>query len=380
MKVCYFGTYRASYSRNQIMIAGLRAAGVEVVECHVPLWTGIEDRVEVASGKWASWSFVKRLISAYKQLLVKYASLEKNYDVMVLGYPGQLDVFLARLLTWSHGKPLVLDLFMSIYLIALERGLENKSPASIKLLRLLEATACKLPDLLICDTRAYVTWHVKTHALRLQKFKLVPTGVDDRFFRPITVDKPQNDIFHVLYYGTYIPNHGVETIVEAAKLLKAYPNIHFELVGEGPTKAHAQELAAVCNLQNITFTDWIEKEVLPQKIAQADVVLGVFGTTPQSLMTVQNKIYESLAMGKPVISGDSPTMRATFRHNEHLILVERCNARALVEAIMKLQNTPKLRLGLAESSYRKVATEFTIAALGQRLKQHLEETVNQSIK
>lgn len=357
------------------MIAGLRAAGVDVVECHVPLWTGIEDRVEVASGKWASWSFVKRLISAYKQLLVKYAFLEKNYDVMVLGYPGQLDVFLARLLTWLHRKPLVLDLFMSIYLVALERGLESKSPASIKLLRLLEATACKLPDLLLCDTRAYVTWHVKTHALRPEKFKLVPTGVDDRFFRPITVDKPQNDIFHVLYYGTYISNHGVETIVEAAKLLKVYPNIHFELVGEGPTKAHAQKLAAAYNLQNITFADWVEKEALPQKIAQANVVLGVFGTTLQSMITVQNKIYEALAMKKLIITGDSPTMRAIFKHNEHLILVERANSRLLADAVKMLRNSSELQVRLAEAGYCKVVSEYTIPPIGQRLKQHLEEVV-----
>jgi hypothetical protein len=38
LKVRYFGTYREEYSRNQIMIEGLRRAGVDVVECHVELW------------------------------------------------------------------------------------------------------------------------------------------------------------------------------------------------------------------------------------------------------------------------------------------------------------------------------------------------------
>ena len=37
MRVCYFGTYRAEYSRNQIMIEGLRRNGVEVIECHETL-------------------------------------------------------------------------------------------------------------------------------------------------------------------------------------------------------------------------------------------------------------------------------------------------------------------------------------------------------
>jgi len=52
MIVCYFGTYRQNYSRNKNMIAALRSVGVEVKECHVPLWHGVEDRVAVTSGGW----------------------------------------------------------------------------------------------------------------------------------------------------------------------------------------------------------------------------------------------------------------------------------------------------------------------------------------
>jgi len=42
LRMCYFGTYRQEYSRNQIMIDGLKRAGVDVVECFEPFWCGIE--------------------------------------------------------------------------------------------------------------------------------------------------------------------------------------------------------------------------------------------------------------------------------------------------------------------------------------------------
>ena len=45
LTVCYFGTYRQHYSRNQIIMAGLEAAGVRVHQCHATLWHGVEDRV-----------------------------------------------------------------------------------------------------------------------------------------------------------------------------------------------------------------------------------------------------------------------------------------------------------------------------------------------
>jgi len=68
LRVCYFGTYRADYSRNQIMIEGLRRSGVTVFECHEQLWRNIEDRVQVASGGWLQPRFWWRLLSTYWQL------------------------------------------------------------------------------------------------------------------------------------------------------------------------------------------------------------------------------------------------------------------------------------------------------------------------
>jgi glycosyltransferase involved in cell wall biosynthesis len=372
LTVCYFGTYRADYSRNQIMIAGLRAAGVEVVECHAPLWRGIEDRVQVASGQWASLAFIRRLLSTYTRLLLKYAALDKRYDVMVLGYPGQLDVFLARVLTWIRRKPLVLDLFMSIYLIALERHLQARSALSVTLLRWLEAGAGRLPDLLICDTGAYVTWHHRTHGLDPKRFRLVPTGADDRLFKPTaTLDRPADGQFRVLYYGTYIPNHGVETIIEAAHLLKQQPEIRFELIGAGPARAGAQALADRYALHNTTFTDWLEKEALVRKIAGADLLLGAFGATPQSVMTIQNKIYESLAMGKPLVTGDSPTVRDTLAHRVHVYLVERADPSALAKAITLLHGDRELRRTLSENGYAHYRRHFSLEQIGFVLRQHL---------
>ena len=58
LRVCYFGTYRANYTRNQILLAGLRVQeNVDVYECHATLWHGIDDRVEQASGGWRNPGF-----------------------------------------------------------------------------------------------------------------------------------------------------------------------------------------------------------------------------------------------------------------------------------------------------------------------------------
>jgi len=374
LRVCYFGAYRANYSRNQIMIEGLRRNGVEVVECHEQLWRGIEDRVQLTSGGWLRPGFWWRVLRTYARLLRRYRRVG-DYDVLIVGYPGQFDVFLARLLSRLRHRPLVWDVFMSIYLIALERGLTERSRATVNLIRQVERIACRLPDLLILDTAEYVAWFRTTHDVPAERFRLAPTGADDRVFRSATNARAGDVLFRVVYYGTFIPNHGVECIVEAAHLLADDPSISFELIGEGPDKDKAVALARHHNLSNVEFVDWLSKEELMKRVSKADVCLGVFGVTPQSLMTVQNKIYEGLAMAKPVITGDAPAVRQALVHSEHLYLCERANPQALANAVRTLKANPDLRRRLAESGHHLFCEEFDLQHNGARYAAHLRELV-----
>ncbi len=375
LRVCYFGTYRAGYSRNRILIQGLRANGVEVIECQEALWQGIEDRVQTVSGGWRRPAFWWRVARTYARLLARHRRVG-DYDVLVVGYPGHLDVFLARVLSWWRRRPLVWDVFMSIYLIALERRLDRASRLGVALLRGLEKLATRLPERLVIDTEEYVRWFEQVHGVPAERFALVPTGADDTVFRPLPgLSEPPGPPFRVLYYGSFIPNHGVPTIVEAARYLASRRDIQLELVGDGPERPGAEAMVRRTRLENVRFTDWLAPQALRKRIARSHICLGAFGATPQSLMTVQNKIYECLAMARPVITGDGPAVRRAFRHGEHLWLVPRGNPAALAEAIERLCDMPDLRRRLGMGGYQQVCVQYTVHALGMQFWTTLVEVV-----
>lgn len=371
MIVCYFGTYRQNYSRNKNMIAALRLAGVEVKECHVPLWHGIEDRVAITSGGWKKPAFWGRVLRAYWQLYREYQRI-RDYDVLMVGYPGQFDAFLARMLANQKHKPLVWDVLMSIYLVALERNLDQAKGSSVKLIRKAEAKALKKPDLLIQDTQPYVDWLCQTYGLTSEKFRLVPLGADDRIFQPQPNLNRPDDLFRVLYYGTYIPNHGVDVILGAAELLQAYTDILFKMIGEGPERAEAERFAQQKGLNNIQFQDWVPQAELPSRMARADVCLGAFGQTPQSLMTVHNKVYEGMAMGKPVITGQSPAIAAQFHSGEELLACPR-TPQGLAESILQLKENPELRAKLGANALRTFQERYSLQSLGELILGYLHE-------
>lgn len=376
LRVCYFGTYRAEYSRNRIQIAALRRAGVEVVECHVPLWKSIEERVEAVAGGWARPTFLLRLVSVYLQLLRRYWSMDRNFDVLVCGYPGQFDVYLAWLLTRISGKPLAWDVFMSTWLIARERGLEKRGRFAVGALYAVEWLALRLPDLLVQDTPFYVRWFEREFGVPASRFGLVPTGADSDLFQPLE-DAPAHTEtgkpFTVLYYGSYIPNHDAPTIVRAMAHVRERTahlantsQIEFVMIGDGPQRAAAEGIARDASLKNVRFVGWMDQRGLMREIAAADLCLGAFGDTPQSLMTVQNKIYECLALGKPVLTGASDAVAHALVVGEEIAVCARRDPAALADAILALRDDPELRATLGSRGRTRFERDYAIPALGER--------------
>ena len=83
------------------------------------------------------------------------------------------------------------------------------------------------------------------------------------------------------------------------------------------------------------------------------------------------KVYDGLAAGKPVVTGDGPAPRRLLREGEEVLLVPRGDARALVDALRQLQD-PALRALLSDGARRAYDERFTPDAIGRDLRTALE--------
>lgn len=376
LRVCYFGTYNPEYPRNRIVISGLQANGVQVAECNIPLWGSTEQRVALASGNWLSARFLWGLVRGYARLIRQELALA-NYDVMLVGYPGQFDMYVARLLSWRRRRPLVFDVLMSLHLILEERGIVDASPLAGKIAYWIERGACKLADRIILDTQSYRDYFCRKYHLSPDRFRLAPLGADERFYYPSDEISDSTAAFRVIYHGQFVPLHGVEHIVGAARILCERAGIQFEFVGEGSTKAAAVALAERYALRNISFTGWVDKSQLAQYLSAADICLGVFGITRQAFCTVPNKIWEGLAMRKAVITADTPAVRDVLTHGRHVYLCEPADPASLAKAILELYEDEALRERLARQGHEYWQENFTMEKTGRRIRQYLVEVVAQ---
>ncbi len=174
----------------------------------------------------------------------------------------------------------------------------------------------------------------------------------------------------MLFYGKFIPLQGIPYIVEAAKILEDNSEIEFEIIGSGQLSESIRDMAQKLNIKNARFIDWINYRKLPDHIQKADVCLGIFGTTHKAQRGIPIKVYESLAMKKPVITGNSPAAREVFTHKVNSILCDMGDPKAIAESILLLKNDKKLRENIAEAGFnlyqdlfssKQIARKFELA-------------------
>ncbi len=348
LRVCYFGAYNPAYSRNAVLRAGLRHCGVEVTECRV------SPRVPIALRPAA--------------LLARFAGLGRTrFDAFVVAELNAEVAWLARLLGALRGTPVVLDIFFSKYdSLVHDRATEpGWSPRALAL-RLIEAAAVRTAHVVLADTAAHAAYYRRVFAASRTRFEVVPVGADERLFHPPAAPKPSSDQLVVGFWGTYIPLHGTETIVEAAALLRDEP-IRFELIGTGQTFARTAALVQRLGARDVRLLPPVPLAEVAGFARRCDIALGIFGTTPKAARVVPHKVFQAMLTGLPVITRDSPAARELFRDGEHLVLVPPADPRALAEAIRRLHRSAPRRARLGQAARDLARRRFTAGPIGERL-------------
>src|SRR3990172_8876795 len=160
--------------------------------------------------------------------LIKQYRRVGNYDVLIVGYAGHIDIFLAKILNLFRKKPLIFDAFLSLYDTAvMDRKIVSRNSLKARLLWQVDRWACRGADAGLPDPQGPVEYFVRGFRLPPEKFFAVPVGSSMKTqgnppISQIPLNPPllKGEIggFTVLYFGSYIPLHGVDVILKAAKI------------------------------------------------------------------------------------------------------------------------------------------------------------------
>jgi glycosyltransferase involved in cell wall biosynthesis len=340
MRVGYFGTWERGYPRNDQVIAALERAAVDVDLLHEDMWAGTH--------KFGlSPAVLPRLARA--ELRLVRAPVADDLDALIVGYPGQFDLWSAK----RHGKPVVFNAMVSLYDTFVEdRERFSDGSLSAKALRRLDRAAFRAADLLVSDTRANADYMAELAGI--DEVAVCYLGAEERLFRHAW---QRGEDFHVLFVGKPAPLHGLELILEAARRL---PDVPFRVVGTGQV-THVLDARP----PNVEHVPWVDYDRVADEYARAGCSLGIFGASGKAHRVIPHKTFQALAVGTPLVTANTPAARELLVDRRDSLLVER-TPESLAKAIVALRDDPELAERIGRGGRATFEREASEPVLGVR--------------
>jgi phosphatidylinositol alpha-mannosyltransferase len=170
------------------------------------------------------------------------------------------------------------------------------------------------------------------------EWTIVPNGVDTVRFRPDAPRAPSMpaDAPTVLFVGRFDPRNGLDTLIEAFKLVRARGvAAQLIVVGDGPRRRKYHALAA--GRDDITFLgrveDGLERYYAHATVYACPATRGSFGIT----------LLEAMACGTPVVCYDTPGFRSVVEDGIHALMTPPGDVEAFAEALARVLHEPALR-------------------------------------
>jgi len=320
------------------LLKGLSEAGLIVHDCSSP----------------------KKSFLRYFSALGKFVKVERDSDVIFIGFFGQGLVPIVRL--WT-GRKIIFDTYLSAYqTLAFDRKAINPKGFRAAVIRFVEKLSCQLADVCLLDTEQHVEYFVREYHLDRDKFRRSFVGADYSETVASGVQRTDDPLIH--FHGEFQALHGTKFIIEAAKQL---PEIKFRMIGSGRELDACTSYSKRLKVDNVEFVSSVPFEMLQGYIEEATICLGIFGETQKAQLVIPIKVYEALARGKPVITADTPAIRELLTHGKDVFLCNAADPSHLAQAIRTLLTDEDLRKKIAANGHQTFVNRCTPKVIGHEI-------------
>jgi colanic acid biosynthesis glycosyl transferase WcaI len=193
------------------------------------------------------------------------------------------------------------------------------------------------------------------------KVMLFYNGVDTSLFHRINgagVSGIGRDQVVFLFAGVFGYAQDLDTVLDAAELLRERRNIVFVLVGDGPSKAGIVESANKRGLENVRFFDMQPLEAMPALFSASRASIAPMRRSELFKSTRPSKIFPSMACETPVIFSGEGETAWLLEVSECGFVVPPETPAELAAAIARLTDEPELARTLGRNGRALVEREF----------------------
>lgn len=219
-------------------------------------------------------------------------------------------------------------------------------------------------------TRRFIE-HFCDRGLSKDQITFLPNGADTDFLKPRPPSHQLLDRWGLhgkkvfLYVGTHAYYHGLETVIEAATLLRMNTDIVFLMVGEGPEREKLRAMCVDRKLDNVIFGTSPYEE-MDQLYSIAFASIATLRNIEVAKGMRLSKIFPSLSCGVPVIYSGFGEAADLIRATKCGMVVEPENPTLLAQAVSMLVSQPETRSDLGRRGKTFVEKEYSWSGIVER--------------
>jgi glycosyltransferase involved in cell wall biosynthesis len=218
--------------------------------------------------------------------------------------------------------------------------------------------------------------YIAAQGIAREKVVWIPNGVDLARFQVGPSLARSDEEFKVMYLGAHGRANALDVLLQAAKIVQdqGHKDIRFILIGDGPEKPKLIELAEKLQLRNMEFREPVQKAVVPRVLQEANATVLILQDLPLYRYGISlNKLFDYLAVGKPLIFGGNPANNPVEEARCGLTVPPR-DPKALADAVIRLYQMPEEeREAMGRRGREYVERHHAIPLLADKLQRLLEE-------
>lgn len=208
-----------------------------------------------------------------------------------------------------------------------------------------------------CDALVVVSEPLKNQLIEVgakpEKIHVIPNGVDPDLFHPNIDGKSirnkynlKDSDFLIGFTGTFGKYHGLETLARAIKMVVAkIPNARFIFVGDGDERVIVEDILIADNVKDkVIITGMIPFAEIPEHLASCDILTlpSKNNDDGSEFFNSPIKLYEYLAMGKPIIASAIGQQKAVIQDGVNGFLIPEKNPEALANKIIEVYHNSNI--------------------------------------
>ncbi len=165
--------------------------------------------------------------------------------------------------------------------------------------------------------------------------------------------------FVLMYAGILGHAQGLDVILRSAVITRNFSQIKYLIIGDGPEKHKLLTLSNELNLLNVKFIGNMPRNQMSSAIAACSAYIVPLKKNDLFLGAIPSKLFEPLAMGKPILLGVDGEARELFieKGNGGLYFTPE-DAEALAKSINYLYSNQEIASTLGQNGKKFVSINF----------------------